>query len=305
MCESCGCHTRYSGEPHGHHSTTRHSTTLQPSTYQSSSTPPSAGLLYNKQFPVETLRGDAQFTFVRSQQNTIVESNDSDQSLLQPLLDENNQQAELNRSRFNNAQVFTVNLMSSPGAGKTSLLEATIQRLKSRYRIAVIEGDLETENDALRIRRHGVPAVQITTGSACHLDAHYIDQALADLDLTAIDILFIENVGNLVCPAAFDLGQHKNIVLLSVTEGDDKPLKYPVMFQKVDGMVITKTELLNYFDDFNIDSACQYFHRLANHNPIWTVSAKSGDSMDSWCDWLNQNFQKRYRERDLTREPVQ
>jgi len=205
-------------------------------------------------------------------------------------METNNNQANLNRQKLQSQGIFTINLMSSPGAGKTSLLEATIRHLRNTFRIAVIEGDLETENDANRIRQLGIPAVQITTGSACHLDAEYIQGALEQLDLKNIDLLFIENVGNLVCPAAFDLGQHKNIVLLSVTEGDDKPLKYPVMFQKVDGMLITKVELLEYFDDFDINAATNNFHHLANHNPIWSVSAKTDKNIDVWCNWLRKNL---------------
>ncbi|MBE9564850.1 MAG: hydrogenase nickel incorporation protein HypB, partial [Proteobacteria bacterium] len=152
-------------------------------------------------------------------------------SVLHSLLHENDHTAKHNRDHFDQHNVLAVNLMSSPGAGKTALLEATIQQLDSDIRIAVIEGDLETENDAERIRKHGVKAIQIATGSACHLDAHMIHQALHNLDLTEFDIVFIENVGNLVCPASFDLGQHLNVTLLSVPEGDDKPAKYPVMFR--------------------------------------------------------------------------
>ncbi len=143
--------------------------------------------------------------------------------VLKGLLDANDHQAAHNREHFERHNALAVNLMSSPGAGKTALLEATIDALAGELRIAVVEGDLETENDAERIRAQGVPAIQITTGSACHLDAHMVHDALHDLDLDALDILFIENVGNLVCPASFDLGHHVNIVLLSVTEGDDKP----------------------------------------------------------------------------------
>ncbi|EGV51832.1 hydrogenase nickel incorporation protein [endosymbiont of Riftia pachyptila (vent Ph05)] len=151
--------------------------------------------------------------------------------VLENLLSENDRQAAHNRHHFDSHGVLTINLMSSPGSGKTSLLEATVQALGGEYRIGVIEGDLETENDAERLRRLGIEAVQITTGTACHLDAHMVHNALHDLNLSRFDILFIENVGNLVCPASFDLGQHLNVALLSVTEGDDKPAKYPVLFR--------------------------------------------------------------------------
>jgi hydrogenase nickel incorporation protein HypB len=166
--------------------------------------------------------------------------------VLQSLLGENDHQAAHNRYHFDHHGVLAVNLMSSPGAGKTSLLEATIEALGEGLRIAVIEGDLETENDAERIRAKGVEAIQIATGSACHLDAHMVHDALHRLDLTGVDILFIENVGNLVCPASFDLGQHRNVTLLSVPEGDDKPAKYPVMFRAADLVLLTKTDLLAY-----------------------------------------------------------
>ena len=141
--------------------------------------------------------------------------------------------------------------MSSPGSGKTALLEATLVALKNEFTCAVIEGDLETENDAERIRAKGVQAHQIVTGTACHLDAHLVHDALHHMTLDGVDILFIENVGNLVCPASFDLGQHLNVTLLSVTEGDDKPAKYPVMFRAADAMLLTKTDLLAVLDDFD------------------------------------------------------
>ncbi|MBI4983868.1 MAG: hydrogenase nickel incorporation protein HypB, partial [Rhodocyclales bacterium] len=159
--------------------------------------------------------------------------------VLENLLLENDRQAAHIREHLDRLGVFAVNLMSSPGSGKTALLEATIAALPRGLRVAVIEGDLETENDAERIRRHGVQAVQITTGMACHLDAHMVHDALHEIDLSGIDILFIENVGNLVCPANFDIGQHRNVLLLSVTEGDDKAAKYPVMVRAADQVLIT------------------------------------------------------------------
>ena len=164
-------------------------------------------------------------------------------SVLHGLLHENDHTAAHNREHFDRHNVLVVNLMSSPGAGKTSLLEATIEALDGALKVAVIEGDLETENDASRIRARGVEAVQITTGSACHLDAHMVHDALHHMQLDGLDILFIENVGNLVCPASFDLGQHHNVTLLSVPEGDDKPAKYPVMFRSADMMPVSYTHL--------------------------------------------------------------
>jgi hydrogenase nickel incorporation protein HypB len=164
--------------------------------------------------------------------------------VLQSLLAANDRRARHNREHFDAHGVLAINLMSSPGAGKTALLEVTIAALRDRYRIAVIEGDLETDHDAARIRAQGVPAVQITTGGACHLDAELVHRALHELPLDGLDLLFIENVGNLVCPASFDLGQHLNVTLLSVTEGDDKPAKYPVIFRASDLVVLSKTDLL-------------------------------------------------------------
>ena len=207
-------------------------------------------------------------------------------SVLQNLLSQNNHQAEHNRSHFDAAKVLVINLMSSPGSGKTALLEATIKRLRESLNIAVIEGDLETENDALRIQAQGVPAYQITTGSACHLDAHLVHNAFHHMAIDGLDLLFIENVGNLVCPASFDLGHHRNVVLLSVTEGDDKPAKYPVMFRAADLMLISKTDLLPYLDDFSPNNAKQHLHDLANNTPIIEFSAKNGSGLDEWITWL-------------------
>jgi hydrogenase nickel incorporation protein HypB len=207
-------------------------------------------------------------------------------TVLKSLLSENDHQAVHNREHFDRHQVLAVNLMSSPGAGKTSLLEATIEALGGEFRIAVIEGDLETENDAERIRAHGVEAVQISTGSACHLDAHMVHGAVHKLDLDGIDILFIENVGNLVCPASFDLGQHRNITLLSVPEGDDKPAKYPVMFRAADLVLLTKIDLLPYLSDFNPARAESYLRGLASESPLLSLSATTGEAIDSWLAWL-------------------
>lgn len=206
--------------------------------------------------------------------------------VLQNLLHANDHQAEHNRAHFNGHGVLAVNLMSSPGAGKTRLLEQTIAHLGNDFRIAVIEGDLETENDAQRIRETGAQAVQINTGTACHLDAHLVHNALHGMNLDNIDIVFIENVGNLVCPASFDLGQHCNITLLSTTEGDDKPAKYPVMFKAAELVLITKTDLLPHLPDFTIERAANYVRQLANPAPVMPVSATSGAGLAQWFDWL-------------------
>ena len=214
------------------------------------------------------------------------ETGDNSIRILKNLLSENDDQAAHNRAHFDKHGVLAINLMSSPGSGKTALLEATIEALKDRFRIAVIEGDLETENDARRIRDKGVSAVQITTGSACHLDAHMLHDALHQLDLSALDMVFIENVGNLVCPASFDLGQHKNVVLLSVTEGDDKPEKYPVMFRAADLVLLSKCDLLPLLGDFEPDAARRHIRNLANPSPVLEISARQADAITNWIDWL-------------------
>ena len=206
--------------------------------------------------------------------------------LLQGLLTENDRLAHHNREHLDRHGVLAINLMSSPGAGKTSLIEATLEILDGRFRVAVIEGDLETENDAERIRAHGVQAVQITTGSACHLDAHMVHEALHRLPLAELDLVFIENVGNLVCPAAFDLGQHRNVVLLSVTEGDDKPAKYPVMFRAADLVLLTKTDLLGVLDDFDPTRAEMALRQVAGRADLLHVSARRGTGLDAWAGWL-------------------
>jgi len=215
---------------------------------------------------------------------------DSAVEVLQGLLSENDRIAAHNRTHFEQHGVLAVNLMSSPGAGKTALLEATIDALKNELNIAVIEGDLETENDAERVRAKGVPAIQITTGSACHLDAHMLHDALHQLPLTGIDLVFVENVGNLVCPASFDLGQHRNVVLLSVTEGDDKPAKYPVMFRVADLVLFTKTDLLAAIDDFSTERAERNVRALANPAPILQLSARKGHGLDAWFEWLRSEI---------------
>ncbi|MDO8704235.1 MAG: hydrogenase nickel incorporation protein HypB [Sulfuricaulis sp.] len=207
-------------------------------------------------------------------------------TVLKSLLSANDREAAHNREHFDQHGILALNLMSSPGSGKTLLLEATIEALKDEFRIAVIEGDLETENDAARIRAKGVPAIQITTGSACHLDAHMVHGALHHLNMENVDILFIENVGNLVCPASFDLGQHRNITLLSVTEGDDKPAKYPVMFRAADLVLLTKTDLLPVLDDFDPARAESYLRQLANPAPMLKLSAKKKANLGGWFDWL-------------------
>ena len=212
--------------------------------------------------------------------------------MLQDLLAANDRVAAHNREHFDEHGLLAINLMSSPGAGKTALLEATILALRDRYRIAVIEGDLETDNDAARIRAHGVPAVQITTGTACHLDAHLIHRALHDLALAGLDLLFIENVGNLVCPASFDLGQHRNVTLLCVTEGDDKPAKYPVMFRAADLVVLSKCDLLGVLDDFDPARAAAALRALGDDTPMIRTASRRLPALGPWLDWLERELRE-------------
>lgn len=211
-------------------------------------------------------------------------------TVLRGLLAANDQEAVHNRAHFDRARVLAVNLMSSPGAGKTSLLECTIDALRESVRMAVIEGDLATENDAARIRARGVPAVQITTGSACHLDAHMIHGALHELSLAELDLVFIENVGNLVCPASFDLGQHRNVTLLSVTEGDDKPAKYPVMFRAADLVLLTKTDLLDVLDDFSVARAERFIRELGGRTHVLQLAARRRLGVSAWFAWLRREL---------------
>jgi hydrogenase nickel incorporation protein HypB len=193
--------------------------------------------------------------------------------------------AEELRGRFAESGTLVLNLISSPGSGKTTLLETTVGRLAERYRIAVIEGDVATERDADRIRALGVPAHQVLTGGACHLDARQIETALETADLLPADILFIENVGNLICPTTYDLGEDFKVVLLSVTEGDDKPLKYPAIFSRADVTVITKADLLPYVP-FDLDAVLEHVKSLNPSGTIVIVSSTTGDGLDEWCDLL-------------------
>ena len=210
--------------------------------------------------------------------------------VLQGLLSANDQQAAHNRYHFDSRGILAINLMSAPGSGKTALLEATADALGDRFRFAVIEGDLETENDADRIRARGIQAHQIATGTACHLDAHMVHDALHHMALDGVDVVFIENVGNLVCPASFDLGHHQNVTLLSATEGDDKPAKYPVMFRAADLLLLTKADLLEVLDDFDPARAEHCLRQLASEAPVLTASARRPEGLDGWLSWLEETL---------------
>lgn len=204
------------------------------------------------------------------------------------ILSKNDRFADINRRRLTENRIFAVNLVSSPGAGKTTLLVETVKILSRTIPVCVIEGDQATANDADRIRATGVKAVQINTGSGCHLDAHMVGHALDDLSPSPESILFIENVGNLVCPASFDLGEAARVVILSVTEGDDKPLKYPDMFAAAHVMVLSKIDLLPYVD-FDISKAVERARRINPNLQTLELSVRDGTGMTEWLDWVLAN----------------
>ena len=202
------------------------------------------------------------------------------------ILAKNNYLAAANRRVLQERGIFALNLVSSPGSGKTTILERTLRDLSGSLRCAVIEGDQQTDNDARRIAATGVPARQINTGAGCHLDAHMVGHAMEELPLE-LDLLFIENVGNLVCPASFDLGEAHKVVVLSVTEGEDKPLKYPQMFHAADVMLLNKIDLLPYLD-FDVEKCLEMARRVSPGIRIFQLSAKSGAGMADWYDWLRR-----------------
>ncbi len=201
------------------------------------------------------------------------------------ILSKNDAYADENRRAFFDHGVFALNLVSSPGSGKTSLLVETVKRLEGKMPVSVIEGDQQTTADAERIRATGVPAIQINTGKGCHLDAHMVGHAFEDLPITAGGILFIENVGNLVCPAAFDLGEAHKVVILSVTEGEDKPLKYPDMFAAADLMILNKIDLLPHLD-FDVAATIANARKINPRIRVLQVSARTGAGLDEWIAWL-------------------
>ncbi len=207
-------------------------------------------------------------------------------SVERDLLARNNAIAQENRRRFQAKKTLALNLVSSPGSGKTALLVETLRRVGEKYPVAVIEGDQETTNDADRIRATGAPAIQVNTGKGCHLDADLVRGALTRLGAPPSGVLFIENVGNLVCPAGFDLGEAQKVVIVSVTEGEDKPLKYSGMFAAADMMVVTKTDLLPHLE-FDVDRLIDNARRVHPGIAVLKVSAKTGDGMDRWLQWLD------------------
>jgi hydrogenase nickel incorporation protein HypB len=201
------------------------------------------------------------------------------------VLGANTENAKTNRERVDRHGILMLNIMSSPGAGKTSLIMQTIQRFKGKTRIAVIEGDIASTIDADKVSAQGVPAVQINTGGACHLDAGMISKALDNLDLDRTDLILIENVGNLICTAEFALGAHKKVMLLSVPEGDDKPYKYPLMFSEADVVLVNKMDVLPYFD-FNLSAFSAAVMGLNPSSRIIPISAKNGEGIGAWFSWV-------------------
>jgi hydrogenase nickel incorporation protein HypB len=212
--------------------------------------------------------------------------------VVENILNANDRLAEENRARIDSAGIFAINIMASPGAGKTSMIEQTLPRLKGKLRVAVVDGDIATSLDADRAAAAGAQAsIQINTGGECHLDAVMLQQALNQLDLTQFDLLIVENVGNLVCPASFKLGTHKSILVASVPEGDDKPYKYPGMYRGVDALVVNKIDLLPYIP-FKMD----YFQRgVEALNPgviTFPISCRTGEGLDDWINWLLMNVKR-------------
>lgn len=216
------------------------------------------------------------------------------------VLNENQILAEQLRERYRQQGILCVNLISAPGSGKTLLLEKTLERMDQRTRVAVLTGDLQTENDAQRLARFGFPVKQIVTGGTCHLDARMVEKHLADWNLENIELLIVENVGNLVCPSSYDLGEDAKIVLLSTTEGEDKPLKYPSIFFKSELMILTKIDLLPYVP-FKSDVAKENARRVHPQMEILEVSSTTGEGLDAWMNWITGRQRKAKEKAKLVR----
>lgn len=263
MCRDCGCSItdHHHDYDHSHEHSHEHS-------HQSSS----------HQAAHETLNHNPQL----NDEKTI--------SVIKKILDKNDQEAAHNRAHFDKNGVLAINLMSSPGSGKTTLLETLADKVSFKY--GVIEGDLETSRDADRLKAKNIPAVQIQTGSACHLDAFMVHKGLHDMKLDELDVCFVENVGNLVCPASYDVGTHLNVVLVSVPEGEDKIIKYPVMFRAADLILITKTDLLPHFE-FDIEKEKVMARKLKPNVDILEVSTKDEASIQAVIDWINFKMKMR------------
>jgi hydrogenase nickel incorporation protein HypB len=272
MCTVCGCSQNAGGESHAHD---HHSHARGHHSHNHDTAHPHAHHEYNDH---HFGQGEAGVSVAGFTQGKLVQ-------IEKNILSKNDSYADRNRAWLSSHGILALNLVSSPGAGKTTLLVETLKVLKDQLPVGVIEGDQETANDADRIRETGVPAVQINTGKGCHLDAHMVGHALQDLPHENGGVILIENVGNLVCPAAFDLGEAAKVVILSVTEGEDKPIKYPDMFAAADLMILSKTDLLPHLD-FDIVKAVEYAHRVNPDLAVIYLSAKSGEGLQEWQDWI-------------------
>ncbi|MDD5805806.1 MAG: hydrogenase nickel incorporation protein HypB [Eggerthellales bacterium] len=208
----------------------------------------------------------------------------------QPILDKNNRQAQANRQLFAQKQVFVLDLLASPGSGKTSTILATIEALRDEFNIAVIEGDIASNVDAVKISAQGIAAVQVNTGGACHLESQMIRQAVEVLDLDNLDLIIIENVGNLVCPTDFDLGENAKVMILSVPEGDDKPLKYPGVFQAAEAIILNKVDTMPVFN-FDNEAFTSAVAQLNPEAPIFPISATKSEGVEAWADWLRARIE--------------
>lgn len=201
------------------------------------------------------------------------------------ILADNDKEAQILRDKLKSKKTFLMNLMSSPGSGKTTTLLRTVEQLKDKIKIGIMEADIDSDVDALTMANAGVKSIQLHTGGMCHLDAAMTEQGLNELNCDGLDLVVLENVGNLICPAEFDTGAAKNVMILSVPEGHDKPLKYPLMFSKVDALLINKIDVAPYFD-FDMNKLREYVSKLNKNVKIFPISAKTGEGVKEWCDWL-------------------
>lgn len=221
-----------------------------------------------------------------------------------PILDLNDKLAQRNHDLFNEKGVFVLDLMASPGAGKTSTILATIEALRDRYRIAVIEGDIASRVDADKIKANGIPAVQINTGGACHLESDMIKRAIDVLDLDNLDLIIVENVGNLVCPSDFYLGEHAKVMILSVPEGHDKPYKYPNIFQISEAVILNKVDTMEVFD-FNEEEFDSVVAQLNPQAPVFKISATKGEGVEAWTDYLARRIDEVRDRANSAQRPVE
>lgn len=273
MCKDCGCSVGHTHDAHSH----EHLHTHADGTVHSHAHMHEAGIDHE-----HDARDHIHANVAISDAKTI--------EVMSKILSANDEEAAHNRAHLDEDKILCLNLMSSPGSGKTTLLEATIK--SGKFKIGVIEGDLETNRDADRIIKAGAQAHQISTGETCHLDAFMVHEGLHHIDTKGLDLVFIENVGNLVCPAAFDVGAHLNVVLLSVPEGSDKIAKYPVIFRRADCVVITKTALLPHFD-FDMEEVVREVHKLNPKADVIALDSKSGEGVEKWLKFLQ--YKKEFR----------